>query len=198
VVLPAVGMEFRVLVQVLVQPLRSGLAVLLALGAAMGPALASVPVLAQASAPPIRQTTVRWPAELAPLEQELRGFGFRVLLALPPHRASYGLFVPSIRTLWVSPLAFELGIGRQTFLHEAVHAAQSCPTGKLTPIGWTFRLEPVVEREIERILTTNYHHGSRQLEREAFGLQGRPDASQRLITALQKRCRARSGAPERR
>ena len=185
-------MEFRVLVQVLVQPLRSGLAVLLALGAAMGPALASVPVLAQASAPPIRQTTVRWPAELAPLEQELRGFGFRVLLALPPHRASYGLFVPSIRTLWVSPLAFELGIGRQTFLHEAVHAAQSCPTGKLTPIGWTFQLEPVVRQQIGGILTTNYHHGSRVLEQEAFGLQGQADAVARLSVALKARCKPAS------
>ena len=196
--LPAVGMEFRVLGQVLRQPFRSGLAVLLALGPAAGPALASAPVLAQGSTLPTRQSAVRWPADLAPLEQQLRRFGFRVLLALPPHRGSYGLFEPRTRTLWVSPLAFELGIGRQTFLHEAVHAAQSCPTGKLTPIGWTFRLEPVVEREIERILTTSYHHGSRQLEREAFGLQGQPNASQRLLSALQKRCRVRSGAADRR
>ena len=39
------------------------------------------------------------------------------------------------KTLWISPITLPLGIARQTFLHEAVHAIQSCPTGTLTPLG---------------------------------------------------------------
>jgi len=97
--------------------------------------------------------------------------------------------VPASRTLWVAPIAFDLGIGPQTFLHEAVHAVQSCPGGQLTPIGWRLRLDPVVRQEIGGILTTSYHHGSRLLEQEAFALQGQDDAVARLRAALKARCR---------
>jgi hypothetical protein len=102
---------------------------------------------------------------------------------------AYGQYVPASRTLWVAPIAFALGIGPQTFLHEAVHAVQSCPDGRLTPIGWRLRLDPVVRQEIGGILTTAYHHGSRLLEQEAFALQGQDDAVARLRIALKARCR---------
>lgn len=102
---------------------------------------------------------------------------------------AYGQYEPASRTLWVAPIAFDLGIGPQTFLHEAVHAVQSCPNGQLTPIGWRLRLDPVVRQEIGGILTTNYHHGSRLLEQEAFALQGQDDAVPRLRAALKARCR---------
>ena len=46
------------------------------------------------------------------------------------------------------------------------------------------RLNPVVEQEISGILTTSYHHGKRVLEREAFSVQGHPDAIGRVIAAL--------------
>jgi hypothetical protein len=59
----------------------------------------------------------------------------------------------------------------------------------LQPLGWSIKLNPVVELEISRILTTSYHHGKRQLEREAFSMQGHPDASIRVIAALKQRCR---------
>ncbi len=133
------------------------------------------------------------PAELLPVAQELQRHGFTVRLAPPPIRGAYGLYQARSRTLWVAPIAFELGIGRQTFLHEAVHAAQSCPGGTLTPIGWRLVLSPVVEREIRGILSTRYHHGNRLLELEAFGMQGQADAPGRVVAALRQRCRSAGG-----
>lgn len=155
---------------------------------------ASAATAAGASSTPAGQAALlsRLPAELRPLVQELLRYGFQLRLAPPPARGAYGQFVPQSRTIWLAPIAWELGIGRQTLLHEAVHAVQSCPDGRLTPIGWRFRLEPVVEREINGILHTRYHPNHRLLEREAFGLQGQPDAVPRLITALRSRCRRTS------
>ncbi|MFM7268589.1 MAG: hypothetical protein ACKOZT_08400 [Cyanobium sp.] len=129
------------------------------------------------------------PPELLPLAKDLQRHGFRLRLAPPPAAGAYGQYVPASRTLFMAPIAFDLGIGPQTFLHEAVHAVQSCPGGTLTPIGWSPPLNPVVEREISGILTQRYHHGNRLLEREAFGLQGQPDAVARLRAALARRCR---------
>ncbi|WP_094556451.1 hypothetical protein [Synechococcus sp. 1G10] len=128
------------------------------------------------------------PADLQPVAAELRRHGFRLKLAPPPVQGTYGLYQAKTRTLWVAPIAFELGIGRQTFLHEATHAAQSCPDGTLRPIGWNVTLAPVVEREISGILTTRYHHSNRIIEQEAFAMQGQADAPQRIIAALRKRC----------
>jgi len=142
---------------------------------------------AQASADP--QLTARLPPELRSLARDLERYGFRLRWAPPPAARAYGQYVPASRTLWVAPIAFDLGIGRQVFLHEAIHAAQSCPTGVLQPLGWSVRLNPVVEQEISGILTTRYHHGNRQLEREAFSVQGHPDAIGRVIAALKQRCR---------
>ena len=142
---------------------------------------------AQASADP--QLSARLPPELRSLARDLERYGFRLRWAPPPAARAYGQYVPASRTLWVAPSAFDLGIGPQTFLHEAVHAVQSCPNGQLTPIGWRLRLDPVVRQEIGGILTTSYHHGSRLLEQEAFALQGQDDAVARLRAALKARCR---------
>ena len=143
-------------------------------------------VIASALAP---QPLNRLPADLNPLIQALQSKGFSVRIALPPVKGSYGLFQAKSKTLWISPLTIPLGIVRQTVLHEAVHAVQSCPSGTLTPLGWSAQLNPVVEREISAILLRNYHHSSRVLEREAFMLQGQRDAVPKLVKALQQRCR---------
>ncbi len=129
------------------------------------------------------------PADLQALAHALEAHGFRVLLALPPQRQSYGLFDARRRTLWISPLSFELGIGRATFLHEATHAVQSCPDGVVRPIGWHFSLDPAVARGISALLINGYQHADRGAEQEAFALQGQPDAVPRLLTALRQRCR---------
>lgn len=132
------------------------------------------------------QPLSRLPGDLQPLVRALKTKGFTVLIALPPVRGSYGLY--KNKTLWISPITLPLGIARQTFLHEAVHAVQSCPTGTLTPLGLKVNLNSVVEREVSAILLRNYHHNGRILEREAFSLQGQADASSLLLKILKKRC----------
>lgn len=127
------------------------------------------------------------PLDLQPLLRELLARGFEVKLAVPPVPGVYGLFEARSRRIWVAPISFELGIARQTFLHEAVHAVQSCPGGVVAPLGWKLPLAPVVRQEIGGILTTRYH-GNKAAEQEAFALQGQPDAAPRLLAALRQRC----------
>jgi len=150
------------------------------------PVLALLPlVLAAAPMPPAPLL----PPDLQPLVQALQQQGFRVRLQPPPLRGVYGLFDSRSRTLWVSPLSFALGIGRQTLLHEAAHAVQSCPHGQLRPVGWRLPLATVVRQEIEGITFTAYGHGSREVEREAFALQAQPDAVTLLLKGLAQRCK---------
>ena len=71
-------------------------------------------------------------AELAgfqPLLQALDQAGVEVRFDQPPRAGVYGLYEPQKKRLWVSPLTKPLGIFQRTLLHEAVHAAQACPTG---------------------------------------------------------------------
>lgn len=159
------------------------------------PALLLSLLLTQAGGSPLApRTEAALPPDLMPLVQALRSHGFKVRIALPPARRAYGQYEPSSRTLWLSPLSFELGIARQTFLHEAVHAAQSCPDGKvLSLIGWTLPLPPVVRNEISGLVLNGYGAQSRALEQEAFALQGQPDAVPRLLRALAQRCGGRRG-----
>ncbi|MEB3305762.1 MAG: hypothetical protein VKL58_06055 [Cyanobacteriota bacterium] len=128
------------------------------------------------------------PVDVQPLVKALQRHGFRVQVALPPRPGAYGQFEPRSRTLWISPLSLELGIGRQTFLHEAVHAVQSCPTGVVSPIGWSLPLDPAVERGINLTLYHGYST-NKAVEREAFALQGQSDAVPLLLEALRQRCR---------
>ena len=101
------------------------------------------------------------PADLRPLVRALDQYGFRLRLESPPQRGVYGLFEPRSRTLWVSPLSFALGIGRQTLLHEAAHAVQSCPGGAMRLVGWRLPLAVVVRQEIEAITFNGYGHDNR-------------------------------------
>lgn len=138
---------------------------------------------------------LRLPAELEPLRIALERHGFRVLLQPPPRAGNYGLFESRTRRLWIAPVSFDLGIGRHTFLHEAAHAAQSCPAGKLTPIGWRLPLNPVVAQEIQGLTTQHYHFNTWPLEREAFAVQGQPNAMALIIRALDQRCRPIKARP---
>lgn len=162
----------------------------------LSPALLLGSLLLQLGSSPLApRSEAALPADLQPLVRALKGHGFRLRIALPPARRAYGQYEPASRTLWLSPLAFELGIARQTFLHEAVHAVQSCPGGRvLTPIGWTLPLQPVVRNEISGLVLNGYAAHSRLLEQEAFALQGQPDAVPRLLRALAQRCRS-GGSP---
>jgi hypothetical protein len=55
-------------------------------------------------------------------------------------------------------------------------------------LGIKASVAPVVNQEINGILTTRYHNFNRALEREAFLLQSQPDAVAILIRALRIRC----------
>ena len=152
-----------------------GLALVAAWTAGAGPAATAAP-------PP-------WPAELRPLLKALERARYAVFLAPPPIPGAYGATDARRRLIWLAPIAIELGIARQALLHEAVHAAQACPKGKLTPIGWPLRMDPVVDREVSGLLYRGYAHNKHELEREAFAMQGQPQAMALVIQALAQRCR---------
>tara|TARA_B100002051_G_scaffold104418_1_gene99709 strand:- start:60 stop:467 length:408 start_codon:yes stop_codon:yes gene_type:complete len=132
--------------------------------------------------------SAEFPAELRPLDAELRRHGFDVKLKRPPVKGVYGLYQPKKRRLWVAPITRDLGIFRQTYLHEAVHAAQSCPNGRLSLLGVTTQLKPVIRLRVQQMLYSHYSHRQSALEREAFEIQGRPDAVSLLISQLRQRC----------
>ena len=84
---------------------------------------------------------------------------------------------------------FELGIGRHTLLHEATHAAQSCPYGSLTLIGWELPLSPLIRNEIQVTILSEYDNKGYAIEKEAFSLQGQKNAIDLLLKALNQRCK---------
>jgi hypothetical protein len=129
-----------------------------------------------------------WPAELQPLVTALRRHRFSIRIEPPPRRGAYGQFDPARRTLWIAPITAELGIARHTLLHEAAHAAQSCPDGVLRPIGWQLPLSPLIEREISALTLRNYGAQQRLLEQEAFAVQGQSNAVALIVRALDQRC----------
>ena len=128
------------------------------------------------------------PADLLPLRAELIRQGFKVRIESPPLSDMYGEYQPNTRTIWIAPVTIPLEIARPSFLHETVHAAQSCPDGRMTLLGIKATVLPVVDQEIKGILTTRYDQGNRALEREAFLLQSQPNAVSILIRSLRSRC----------
>ena len=127
--------------------------------------------------------------DLIPLVDLLLEKGFKVKFQNPPKTGVYGLFHSKSKTLWVAPISFELGIGRHTFLHEATHAAQSCPYGSLTLIGWELPLSPFIRNEIQTTIFTTYDNKDYAIEKEAFSLQGQKNAIDLLLKALNQRCK---------
>ena len=126
--------------------------------------------------------------DLKPLIDLLIVKGFTIKFEIPPKKGVYGLFQSKSKTLWISPITFELGIGRQTILHEATHAAQSCPYGKLTPVGFVFSTSPFIRNEIQANLIKNYDRNQYMIEKEAFSLQGSKNGLDLLLKALNERC----------
>ena len=126
-------------------------------------------------------------ADLEQLQRSLLRHGFTIEVRQPPGQA-YGRFIPAQRRLEISPLVQELGITRPVLLHEAVHAAQSCPHGSLTLIGVQRPVDPAVGSRIRFLLRNHYQPNRAALEQEAFVIQSQPDAEQLIITALNQRC----------
>jgi hypothetical protein len=114
--------------------------------------------------------------------------GVEVRFATPPRVGAYGLYESGPRRLWVAPVTDPLGILRQTFIHETVHAVQACPYGHVSLLGVNTVVSPVVEQSIQALLYTSYSHGATPIEKEAFEIQGRTDAVQLLLKQFKKRC----------
>ena len=128
------------------------------------------------------------PPDLVPLLQALQRNGVEVRFAPPPRAGAYGLYESGPRRLWVAPITDPLGILRQTFIHETVHAVQACPKGQVTLLGVNTVVSPVVAQSIQVLLYTSYSHGATPVEREAFEIQGRADAVPLLLKQFKKRC----------
>lgn len=132
------------------------------------------------------------PPDLQQLVSALRQEQIEVRFEVPPKRGSYGLYSSSQRKIWVSPVTHDLGIFRQTLVHEAVHAAQGCATGVVQPLGIKTPLTPVVDRRIRFLLHSSYSHHDTAVEREAFEIASRRDAIPLLLRELNQRCRPSS------
>ena len=156
------------------------------IGLACSVAGALTSVLPSAS---LRAAAQDFPANLQPLVQALRRAGYGVRFAKPPIPGAYGATNARKKLIWVAPITVDLGIARQTLIHEAVHAAQACPTGRYELIGWNVQLPNVVDREIAGILYRKYPHKKFPVEREAFYMQSHPRAFDLIAKALRDRCR---------
>ena len=126
--------------------------------------------------------------DLIPLLEVLKQKGFNVKFEIPPRKNVYGLFQSKSKTLWISPMTFYQGIEKQTILHEATHAAQSCPNGLLTPIDLKLPISPFLKKEIQRILLRNYDSNHYLIEKEAYYLQAQKDSINILLKVLKERC----------
>lgn len=145
---------------------------------------------ASAGSPARTNPSSGFPAELEPLLRALRRARYTVLLAKPLITGAYGATDVRKRMLWIAPITAELGILRQTLIHEAAHAAQGCPDGRIKPIGWDLAMPRAVDREVHGILYRGYPRNRFDVEREAFAVQGQPNGMQLVIAALNSRCRS--------
>ena len=122
------------------------------------------------------------------LIKTLNDKGFTIRNEIPPIKSSYGLYETKTKTIWISPITKNLGIYKNVLIHEAVHAAQSCPKGFLTKLDVSLNLTTFQEELIKRKLLSNYNYENFLLEKEAFSIQASPNALNIIIKALNERC----------
>ena len=135
------------------------------------------------------EKNIQIPEDLKPLLDILNEKGFNVKFEIPPRKNVHGLFESKSKTLWISPISFYEGIGRNVLLHEATHAAQSCPSGFLTPLDLKLYVSPLVRKEVQRILLNNYESSNFLIEKEAFYVQAQKNGVNLLLKSLAKRCK---------
>ena len=128
------------------------------------------------------------PDDLNSLRRSLSEAGYEVKLQKPPMEGAYGLVNKKSKTIWIAPIAKQMGVFRTTFIHESVHAAQTCKTGEFEPIGWNLEVDEAVRVSIESILYRRYPSNKFDIEREAFLMQGQPDAITRIQRVLKENC----------
>ena len=64
--------------------------------------------------------------DLHSLRKSLSEAGYDVRFEKPPMEGAYGLVNKKKKIIWIAPITKEMGIFRTTFIHESVHAAQTC------------------------------------------------------------------------
>jgi hypothetical protein len=126
--------------------------------------------------------------DLQDLVKALRSIDYNVRFEKTPIAGKYGLTNAKKKTIWVAPITIEMGIFRKTLIHEAVHAVQSCPSGKFMPIGWELSVSPVIEQSIKSNLYLNYPRKSHRIEKEAFLMQAQTNPIPMILEALETRC----------
>ena len=127
--------------------------------------------------------------DLQELVRALRRIDYDVRFEKTPIPGKYGLTNAKKKTIWVAPITIEMGIFRKTLIHEAVHAVQSCKTGKLIPIGWELSVSPVIEQSIKSNLYLNYPRKSHKLEKEAFLMQAQDKPIPIILETLNQECK---------
>ncbi|MEN9565741.1 MAG: hypothetical protein RLZZ69_937 [Cyanobacteriota bacterium] len=135
------------------------------------------------------------------LKTQLESYGFQVNIAIPPDltvpkqqdglrriRKPYGMLHPMSKSIWINPIAFELGFSQATLIHETVHAAQYCAgNGNIKPIK--LNLKPISQA---RPFFKRYVDTQRQdLEKEAYTVQSQPNSYELARFLLDRHCQAR-------
>lgn len=124
------------------------------------------------------------PTSFERLQRLLEEKGFIVRLELPPVRGAYGLLEANSRTIWINPVAFDLGNAEATLIHESVHAAQLCAgNGELQELGLDLPPPKITRRYFLR-----YSNLRRQLEAEAYTVMAQPDRFDLVLELLQDWC----------
>lgn len=134
------------------------------------------------------QPVSAFPAELQSIASMLQQRGWQVLLKAPPRQGTYGMANSKKKILWVHPITEAMGIMPQTFVHEAVHAVQSCKTGKMQPLGYKPPLGYAVDRAVFNNLYRNYDTGKWDIEREAFAIQAQPNRVALITQLIAQHC----------
>ena len=126
--------------------------------------------------------------DLQDLVKALRSINYTVRFEKTPITGKYGLTDAKNKTIWVAPITIEMGIFRKTLIHEAVHAVQSCQSGKFMPIGWELSVSPVIEQSIKSNLYLNYPRKSHIIEKEAFLMQAQEKPIPMILETIKIRC----------
>ena len=126
--------------------------------------------------------------DLQVLVRALRSIDYDVRFEKTPIPGKYGLTNAKKKTIWVAPITMEMGIFRKTLIHEAVHAVQSCKTGKFIPIGLELSVGPVIEQAIKSNLYLNYPRKSHKIEKEAFLMQAQEKPIPIILETLNQKC----------
>ena len=127
--------------------------------------------------------------DLQELVRALRSIDYDIRFEKTPIPGKYGLTNAKKKTIWVAPITIEMGIFRKTLIHEAVHAVQSCTSGRFVPIGWKLSVNPIIEQSIKSNLYLNYPRESHKIEKEAFLMQAQEKPIPIILETLNQKCK---------